>query len=77
MKYEIGPIRPPSEAQSLLIRVTRGCHWNKCKFCGLYKNTFRKILKGLGKFIRTEGLPPAFCRIQMRLYYLQISCYQL
>lgn len=35
--YEIGPIRPPSEARSLLIRVTRGCHWNKCKFCGLYK----------------------------------------
>lgn len=37
MEYEIGPIRPPSEAQSLLIRVTRGCHWNKCRFCGLYK----------------------------------------
>lgn len=37
MNYEIGPIRPPSEAQSLLIRVTRGCHWNKCNFCGLYK----------------------------------------
>ncbi len=36
--YEVGPIRPPSEAQSLLIRVTRGCHWNKCKFCGLYKD---------------------------------------
>jgi len=34
---ELGPIRPPSEAQSLLIRVTRGCHWNKCFFCGLYK----------------------------------------
>ena len=29
MQYEIGPIRPPSESQSLLIRVTRGCHWNK------------------------------------------------
>ena len=27
---ELGPIRPPSESQSLLIRVTRGCHWNKC-----------------------------------------------
>lgn len=38
MNYEIGPIRPPSESQSLLIRVTRGCHWNKCKFCGLYKD---------------------------------------
>lgn len=38
MVYEIGPIRPPSESQSLLIRVTRGCHWNRCKFCGLYKD---------------------------------------
>ncbi|MHA1747185.1 MAG: radical SAM protein [Promethearchaeota archaeon] len=35
--YEIGPIRPPSEAQSLLIRVTRNCHWNKCIFCPVYK----------------------------------------
>lgn len=38
MFYEIGPIRPPSECKSLLIRVTRGCHWNKCYFCGLYKD---------------------------------------
>lgn len=36
-KVEIGPIRPPSESQSLLVRVTRGCGWNKCFFCGLYK----------------------------------------
>ena len=35
--FEIGPIRPPSEADSLLLRVTRNCPWNKCKFCGLYK----------------------------------------
>lgn len=35
--FEIGPIRPPSEAESLLIRVTRNCPWNQCKFCGLYK----------------------------------------
>lgn len=35
---EIGPIRPPSESESLLVRVTRGCHWNKCYFCGLYKS---------------------------------------
>lgn len=40
--FEIGPIRPPSEAQSLLLRVTRGCTWNRCKFCSLYrKTTFR------------------------------------
>jgi len=34
---ELGPIRPPSEAYSLLIRVTRNCPWNRCKFCPTYK----------------------------------------
>ena len=37
--FEQGPIRPPSESGSLLIRVTRNCPWNRCTFCGLYKNT--------------------------------------
>ena len=36
--YELGPIRPPSEAHSLLIRVTRNCPWNRCTFCSTYKN---------------------------------------
>lgn len=35
--FEQGPIRPPSEARSLLIRVTRNCPWNKCTFCSVYK----------------------------------------
>jgi radical SAM superfamily enzyme YgiQ (UPF0313 family) len=35
--FETGPIRPPSEAASLLLRVTRNCPWNRCKFCTLYK----------------------------------------
>jgi hypothetical protein len=35
--FELGPIRPPSEAASLMLRITRNCPWNKCKFCGLYK----------------------------------------
>ena len=37
--FEQGPIRPPSEAGSLLIRVTRNCPWNRCKFCPVYKGT--------------------------------------
>jgi radical SAM superfamily enzyme YgiQ (UPF0313 family) len=37
--FEQGPIRPPSESGSLLIRVTRNCPWNRCTFCGLYKNS--------------------------------------
>ena len=35
--FEIGPIRPPSEATSLLIRVNRNCPWNRCTFCPVYK----------------------------------------
>ncbi len=47
LRYEIGPIRPPSEAYSLLVRFTRNCPWNKCEFCHLYKGT------------RFERRPPA------------------
>ena len=35
--FEQGPIRPPNEAHSLLIRVTRNCPWNRCAFCRTYK----------------------------------------
>ncbi len=35
--FELGPIRPPSEARSLLIRATRNCPWNRCQFCPVYK----------------------------------------
>ena len=34
---EQGTIRPPSEAYSLLLRVTRNCPWNRCEFCHTYK----------------------------------------
>jgi hypothetical protein len=37
--FELGPIRPPSEAKSLLIRLTRNCPWNKCAFCHTYRGT--------------------------------------
>ncbi len=37
LQYDFPPYRPPSEAYSCLIRFTRGCPWNKCKFCMMYK----------------------------------------
>jgi radical SAM superfamily enzyme YgiQ (UPF0313 family) len=37
--FELGPIRPPSEAHSLLIRATKNCPWNRCLFCPVYKGT--------------------------------------
>jgi len=37
LQFEQGPIRPPNEAQSLLLRFTRNCPWNRCLFCPVYK----------------------------------------
>jgi radical SAM superfamily enzyme len=37
--FEQGPIRPPSEAGSLLVRVSRNCPWNRCAFCPVYKGS--------------------------------------
>ena len=32
-----GPLRPPSEAYSLLVRVTKNCPWNRCEFCSAFR----------------------------------------
>jgi radical SAM superfamily enzyme YgiQ (UPF0313 family) len=37
LSFEQGPIRPPNEAQSFLLRITRNCPWNQCMFCPVYK----------------------------------------
>ena len=58
-----GPVtwRPPSEADSLLLPVTRGCSWNRCTFCGMYRDrTFavlprEEILAHLDRAARVLG----------------------
>lgn len=45
MHYEGNIIRPPSEANSILLQATVGCSHNKCTFCGAYKGERFKIKK--------------------------------
>ncbi|MBU0514046.1 MAG: radical SAM protein, partial [Proteobacteria bacterium] len=54
LTFEQGPIRPPSEAMSLLLRFSRNCPWNKCLFCPVYKGrTFtRRTLEDIKTDIR-------------------------
>ena len=49
MNYEGVVIRPPSEANSLILQVTVGCSHNRCTFCPAYKaKRFRiKSLDGI------------------------------
>ncbi len=43
MIYEGNIIRPPSEANSIILQVTVGCSHNKCTFCGAYQGQRFKI----------------------------------
>ncbi|MHB8908184.1 MAG: radical SAM protein [Syntrophales bacterium] len=55
---EQGPIRPPSEARSLLIRVTRNCPWNQCAFCHTYRGetfSLRSVAEIKDEILRIAG----------------------
>ena len=43
MNYEGNVIRPPSEANSIILQVTVGCSHNRCTFCGAYKDVRFRI----------------------------------
>lgn len=45
MHYEGMIIRPPSEANSILLQVTLGCSHNKCTFCGTFRGKRFNIKK--------------------------------
>jgi radical SAM superfamily enzyme YgiQ (UPF0313 family) len=61
MKYDGSIIRPPSEADSLLLQVTVGCSHNKCTFCAAYKvkrfriKSFEEIEEDIIEAVRYRG----------------------
>ena len=69
--YEQGVIRPPSEASSLLVRVTRNCPWNQCLFCASYKKEkfSRRTVEEVKKDI--DSLAKEYEGYQVRTVFLQ------
>lgn len=42
--YDTPVLRPPSEADSFILRVTRGCAHNSCTYCNMYRGVkFEKL----------------------------------
>ncbi|MBN1566717.1 MAG: radical SAM protein [Acidobacteria bacterium] len=71
--FEQGAIRPPNEADSLLVRVTRNCPWNRCHICPPFKGLkfsrrsveeVKKDIDQMAKLYPTQGGGPRAAFLQ-------------
>jgi len=67
MDYVGNIIRPPSEANSIILQVTIGCSHNKCTFCGAYKDVLFR-LKDKDTITRDILFASRYCRRQHNLF---------
>ncbi|MBW1697133.1 MAG: radical SAM protein [Deltaproteobacteria bacterium] len=67
MHYEGNIIRPPSEANSILLQVTVGCSRNKCTFCGTYKGE-RFRIKPDSIIMEDISFASRYCKNQRRVF---------
>ncbi|HHL33489.1 MAG TPA: radical SAM protein [Desulfobulbaceae bacterium] len=67
MHYEGTVIRPPSEANSIILQVSIGCSHNRCTFCGAYQDKqFR--LRNVDDINRDIAFAGQYCRRQKTLF---------
>lgn len=67
MHYEGNIIRPPSEANSILLQVTVGCSRNKCTFCGTYMGE-RFRIKNDDIIMEDISFAAEHCKKQRRVF---------
>jgi radical SAM superfamily enzyme YgiQ (UPF0313 family) len=67
MHYEGNIIRPPSEANSILLQVTVGCSRNKCTFCGTYRGE-RFRIKNEEIVMEDIAFAAEYCKKQRRIF---------
>jgi len=60
-------IRPPSEADSILIQATLGCSHNACAFCGAYKDKPFRVVPEADVDAALD-FAAAYCRRQRRVF---------
>lgn len=67
MDYQGIIIRPPSEANSIILQVTVGCSHNKCTFCGTYKGV-RFRIKPESVVQQDIEFAARYCKRQRRVF---------
>ena len=67
MQYIGNVIRPPSEADSIILQVTVGCSYNRCTFCGVYKDIPFSI-KPQKTILEDLKFASSHCRRQKRMF---------
>lgn len=67
MDYQGNIIRPPSEANSIILQATLGCSHNKCSFCGTYKGQ-RFRIKPDSIIFEDIRFASQYCKNQRRIF---------
>ena len=67
MNYDGNIIRPPSEADSIILQVTVGCSHNHCTFCGAYKDKQFRI-RSAEEVAENIGFAARYCRRQHKVF---------
>ncbi|MCF8056131.1 MAG: B12-binding domain-containing radical SAM protein [Desulfocapsa sp.] len=67
MNYDGDIIRPPSEANSIIIQATVGCSHNRCTFCGAYKDK-RFRLRSHEEIQENIAFAARYCGRQQRVF---------